>query len=44
MVSRRDLLKISGLVGLAPRLTAFGRDAPEPDHAIEIADTWTAAS
>lgn len=39
MISRRDLLKISGLVGLAPQLTAFGRDAPEPDYTIDIATT-----
>ena len=40
MISRRDLLRISGFVGLAPRLTAaFGQEASEPDYRIEIAAT-----
>jgi FtsP/CotA-like multicopper oxidase with cupredoxin domain len=39
MLSRRDILKISGFVGLAPQLTAFGHDASEPDYKIDIAAT-----
>jgi FtsP/CotA-like multicopper oxidase with cupredoxin domain len=39
MISRRDLLKISGIAGLAPRWTAFGHEAPEADYTIDIAAT-----
>jgi len=39
MISRRDLLRISGFVGLAPRLTAFGQEAPQPDYELDIATT-----
>src|ERR1700689_1300546 len=37
MISRRDLLKFSGLIGLAPQFTAFAQSRPEPDYRIEIA-------
>ena len=38
MISRRDLLKISGLAALATRSHALGRDAPEPDYRLQIAE------
>jgi len=37
MISRRDLLKLSGLVGLAPSFPAFAQDSVPPDYKIEIA-------
>ena len=42
MISRRDLLKVSGLIGLAPTLPRFAhsqntRSADAPDYTIEIA-------
>jgi hypothetical protein len=37
MISRRDLLKYSGLACLAPQFTAFAQSRPEPDYRIEIA-------
>ena len=37
MISRRDLLKLSGLVGLAPSFRAFALDSVPPDYKIEIA-------
>jgi FtsP/CotA-like multicopper oxidase with cupredoxin domain len=36
MISRRDLLKLPGLVGLAP-LAALARDFAQPDYKIDIA-------
>ncbi len=39
MISRRDLLKISGIAGLAPRLTAFGHDVSGTDYTLDIAAT-----
>jgi FtsP/CotA-like multicopper oxidase with cupredoxin domain len=37
MISRRDLLKLSSLVGLAPSLPALARDLAAPDYKIDIA-------
>jgi len=37
MISRRDLLKLSGLVGLAPSFPAFAQDSVPPDYKIDIA-------
>ena len=37
MISRRDLLRLSTLVGLAPSLPAFARDLAAPDYKIDIA-------
>jgi hypothetical protein len=37
MISRRDLLKLSTLVGLAPSLPALARDLAAPDYKIDIA-------
>jgi len=37
MISRRDLLKLSGLVGLAPSFCAFAQESVPPDYKIEIA-------
>ena len=37
MISRRDLLKLSTVVGLAPSLPAFARDLAAPDYKIDIA-------
>lgn len=37
MISRRDLLKLSSLVGLAPTFPAFALDLPRPDYKIDIA-------
>jgi FtsP/CotA-like multicopper oxidase with cupredoxin domain len=37
MVSRRDLLRLSTLVGLAPSLSALARDLSAPDYKIDIA-------
>jgi FtsP/CotA-like multicopper oxidase with cupredoxin domain len=37
MISRRDLLKLSGLVGLVPSFPAFTGDLAPPDYKIEIA-------
>jgi FtsP/CotA-like multicopper oxidase with cupredoxin domain len=37
MISRRDLLKLSTLVGLAPSLPAFAGDLAAPDYKIDIA-------
>ena len=37
MISRRDLLKLSALVGLAPPLPANARDLAAPDYKIDIA-------
>jgi FtsP/CotA-like multicopper oxidase with cupredoxin domain len=37
MISRRDLLKLTGLVGLAPSLPALARDLTVPDYKIDIA-------
>jgi FtsP/CotA-like multicopper oxidase with cupredoxin domain len=37
VISRRDILKFSGLVGLAPEFTAFAQNRPDPDYRIEIA-------
>jgi FtsP/CotA-like multicopper oxidase with cupredoxin domain len=37
MISRRDLLKVSGLVGLVPSFPAFTGDLAPPDYKIEIA-------
>jgi FtsP/CotA-like multicopper oxidase with cupredoxin domain len=37
MISRRDLLKLSTLVGLAPSFPALGRDLAAPDYKIDIA-------
>jgi len=37
MISRRDLLKLSALVGLAPSLPAYARDLAAPDYKIDIA-------
>jgi FtsP/CotA-like multicopper oxidase with cupredoxin domain len=37
MISRRDLLKLSSLVGLVPSLPAFARDLSAPDYTIDIA-------
>ncbi len=37
MISRRDLLKLSSLAGLAPAFRGFARDAAPPDYKIDIA-------
>ena len=37
MISRRDLLKLPALVGVAPSLAALGRDLAAPDYKIDIA-------
>jgi len=37
MISRRDLLKLSVLAGIAPSLPAIGGDLPPPDYKIDIA-------
>lgn len=37
MISRRDLLKLSGLVGLAPSFPAFAEDLVAPDYKIDSA-------
>ena len=37
MISRRDLLKLSTLVGLAPSFRVLGRDLAAPDYRIDIA-------
>jgi FtsP/CotA-like multicopper oxidase with cupredoxin domain len=37
MISRRDLLKLSALVGLAPSFPALGQDLAAPDYKIDIA-------
>jgi FtsP/CotA-like multicopper oxidase with cupredoxin domain len=37
MISRRDLLKLSTLVGLAPTFPAFARESAAPDYKIDIA-------
>jgi FtsP/CotA-like multicopper oxidase with cupredoxin domain len=37
MISRRDVLKLSACVGLAPSLPAFARDLAAPDYKIDIA-------
>src|SRR6202789_1969332 len=37
MISRRDLLRLSCLVGLAPSFPAVALDLPRPDYSIEIA-------
>jgi hypothetical protein len=37
MISRRDLLKLSSLVGLVPSFPAVALDLPRPDYRIEIA-------
>jgi FtsP/CotA-like multicopper oxidase with cupredoxin domain len=37
MISRRDLLKLSTLVGLTPSLPTLARDLAAPDYKIEIA-------
>jgi FtsP/CotA-like multicopper oxidase with cupredoxin domain len=37
MISRRDLLKLSTLVGLAPSFPVLGRDLAAPDYRIDIA-------
>src|SRR3984957_11896135 len=37
MISRRDLLKLSTLVGLAPTFPAFARELAAPDYKIDIA-------
>src|SRR5271168_2033061 len=37
MISRRDLLKLSSLVGLAPSLPVLARDLAAPDYKIDIA-------
>jgi FtsP/CotA-like multicopper oxidase with cupredoxin domain len=37
MISRRDLLKLSTLVGLAPSFPALGQDLAAPDYRIDIA-------
>jgi FtsP/CotA-like multicopper oxidase with cupredoxin domain len=37
MISRRDLLKLSGLVGLAPSFPAFAEELAAPDYKIDIA-------
>src|SRR6202789_902110 len=37
MISRRDLLKLSTLVGLAPSFPPLARDLDPPDHKIDIA-------
>jgi FtsP/CotA-like multicopper oxidase with cupredoxin domain len=37
MISRRDLLKLSTLVGLVPSLPALARDLSAPDYRIDIA-------
>ena len=37
MVSRRDLLKLPGLVGLAASFPAFADDLVTPDYKIDIA-------
>ena len=37
MISRRDLLRLSTLVGLAPSLPALARDLAAPDYKIDIA-------
>ena len=37
MISRRDLLKLSTLVGIAPSLRAIGGDLAQPDYKIDIA-------
>ena len=37
MISRRDLLKLSGLVGLVPSFPAFTGDLAPPDYKIDIA-------
>jgi FtsP/CotA-like multicopper oxidase with cupredoxin domain len=37
MISRRDLLKLSTLVGLAPSFSVLGRDLAAPDYRIDIA-------
>jgi FtsP/CotA-like multicopper oxidase with cupredoxin domain len=37
MISRRDLLKLSGLVGVAPAFPVFAKDLAAPDYKINIA-------
>ena len=37
MISRRDLLKFSGLVALVPSFPALAREFAAPDYEIEIA-------
>jgi FtsP/CotA-like multicopper oxidase with cupredoxin domain len=37
MISRRDLLKLSALAGLAPSFPGLGRDLAAPDYRIDIA-------
>jgi FtsP/CotA-like multicopper oxidase with cupredoxin domain len=37
MISRRDLLKLSGLLGLAPTFSAFARNLAPADYKIDIA-------
>src|SRR5271156_4306900 len=37
MISRRDLLKLPTLIGLAPSLFALARDVAAPDYKIDIA-------
>ena len=37
MISRRDLLKPSTIVGLAPSFPALARDLAAPDYKIDIA-------
>lgn len=37
MISRRDLLKLSSLIGVAPSFPAFTRDFAAPDYKIDIA-------
>jgi FtsP/CotA-like multicopper oxidase with cupredoxin domain len=37
MISRRDLLKLSSLIGLVPSLPAFAEEERAPDYRIEIA-------
>jgi FtsP/CotA-like multicopper oxidase with cupredoxin domain len=41
MISRRDLLKLSGLVGLVPSFPAFTGDLAPPDYRIDIAPVTT---
>jgi FtsP/CotA-like multicopper oxidase with cupredoxin domain len=37
MISRRDLLKLSSVLGLAPSFPALALDLPQPDYRIDIA-------
>jgi|GEM_PF-6613830 len=43
-ISRRDFLKVTGLVGAAAALTACGGAANPPPWALTLRPSWTAVS